>query len=292
MTIRQLRTLIAVADAKTFSAAAEAVHITHAAVSQQMQNLEADLGVTLFDRTPRSPVLTPVARQIVAKSRLLLADYDNLVPSVLDGGGLRGVLTLGVMRTTLTGLIPTAVATLKSNYPDLGLHIRPGLTMALLSEIKRGQLDTAVISKPFQLTSGVVFQDIAEEPMHLVAGSDETSSDPLELLLTRPFIRFDRNAVVGALIDNWLLAKGIPVSETMELDSPEAIESMVQAGLGVSILPDLTVQPQERPAVRRISLGPDAPSRTLGLVCLDKNPKTQAIDALYKALTDTIKEAG
>ena len=98
MTIRRLRTLVAIAETRTFSAAAEVVHVTHAAVSQQMQALEADLGVTLFDRSTRTPQLTPFAHQIVAKARTLVAEYDNLVPSVLNATGLRGTVTLGCAR--------------------------------------------------------------------------------------------------------------------------------------------------------------------------------------------------
>lgn len=128
MTIRLLRTLVAIADTNTFSEAAETIHVTHAAVSQQMQTLEADLGISLFDRSTRTPELTPVAHQIVAKARILIDEYDNLVPSVLEDDGLSGIITFGVLRTTLTGLTPRAVANLKSKFPQIRLHIRPGLT--------------------------------------------------------------------------------------------------------------------------------------------------------------------
>ncbi len=186
MTIRLLRTLVAIADTKTFSAAAEVVHVTHAAVSQQMQTLEADLGIALFNRSTRTPELTPVAHQIVAKARQLIADYDNLVPSVLNDGGLSGIINLGVLRTTLTGLTPQALASLKAKYPQIGLHIRPGLTSTLLSEIERGHLDAAIISKPDRLPLGVVFRDLTTEPMQLIASPDEPEDDPLELLKTAP----------------------------------------------------------------------------------------------------------
>lgn len=291
MTIRQLKTLVAIADAKTFSAAAEIVHVTHAAVSQQMQSLEADLGVRLFDRSPRTPVLTPIAHQIVAKSRKLIADYENLVPSVAGDGGLRGILTLGVMRTTLTGLVPRGVAAFKADHSDLSLHIRPGLTMPLLSDIKRGALDAAVVSRPHLLPVGVAFRDLTTEPMQLIGGPDETDTDPLTLLKTRPFIRFNRETVVGALIDTWIVSHGIKVSEAMELDSPEAIASMVHANLGVSILPRPAVQAAYGPPITEYSLGPDAPQRVLGLVHRENDPKLPALDALHLTFMQVIAAA-
>ncbi len=291
MTIRLLRTLVAIADTQTFSAAAKVVHVTHAAVSQQMQALEADLGITLFNRSTRTPELTPVAHQIVAKARKLIADYDDLVPSVLGDGGLTGVITLGALRTTLTGLMPQAMAALKSKFPTIGLHIRPGLTGTLIVEIERGNLDAAVVTKPNLMPVGVVFRELTQEPMQLIAAIEEPEDDPIQLLKTRPFIRFNRNAVVGTLIDNWILSKRIRVSETMELDSPEAIASMVHANLGVSIVPDLAVKPQDAVAVKQLGLGKDAPKRTLGLIHQENHIKMQAIDELYEALAQVIQNA-
>ncbi|WP_317055413.1 LysR family transcriptional regulator [Roseovarius rhodophyticola] len=288
MTIRLLRTLVAISDAKTFSAAADVVHVTHAAVSQQMQTLEADLGVALFDRSTRTPELTPVAHQIVAKARKLIADYDNLVPSVLGDGGLSGVIRLGTLRTTLTGLTPRAMAILKARFPEIGLRIRPGLTSTLLADIERGNLDAAIITKPHLMPVGMQFRELAKETMHLITAIEETDDDPLTLLQERPFIRFDRTAVLGTLIDNWILSKRLRVNETMELDSPEAIASMVYSNLGVSIVPSLTVQPHDAVPVKRLALGDDAPTRTLGLVHAKNQIKTKAIDAIFDALLQVI----
>ena len=291
MTIRLLRTLVAVADNNTFSAAADVVCVTHAAVSQQMQTLEADLGISLFNRTTRTPELTPVAHEIVRRARKLIADYDNLVPSVLADGGLTGVVTLGVLRTTLTGLAPRAMAALKDKYPEVGLRLRPGLTSTLLTEIERGNLDAAIVTKPHLMPPGIHFRELTFEPMQLIAAKEETGDDPIALLTTRPFIRFDRSAVLGTLIDNWILSNRLQVSETMELDSPEAIASMVQANLGVSIVPDLAVRPRESVQVKQLSLGPDAPLRCLGLAYHKDQIKLRLIDELFAALSGVIAEA-
>ncbi|MBY4893844.1 LysR family transcriptional regulator [Rhodobacteraceae bacterium N5(2021)] len=290
MTIRLLRTLVAVADAKTFSAAAEVVHVTHAAVSQQMQALEADLGVALFNRATRTPELTPIAHQIVAKARVLLADYDGLVASVLDEDGLSGDLRLGALGTTLTGLTPRAMAVLKDRFPGIGLHIRPGLTGELLADIERGALDAAIVSKPHLLPPRIHFRPFAQEPLQLIAPFDEPSDDPFELLRIRPFIRFNRNAVLGTLIENWILSKRVQVSEAMELNSAEAISSMVQAGLGVSIVPDLAVKPQDGVQVKRLALGGDAPIRVLGLASHRDQIKPRVIDEVFDALISVIPD--
>lgn len=289
MTIRLLRTLVAIADAKTFSAAAQVVHVTHAAVSQQMQTLEADLGIALFNRATRTPELTPVAHEVVRKARKLIAEYDNLVPSVLADDGLSGVVTLGALRTTLTGLTPQAMAVLRRNFPQLGVRIRPGLTGSLLTEIERGHLDAAIVTKPHLMPVGLQFRALTHEPMELIAAHQETGDDPIELLRNRPFIRFNRSAVVGTLIDNWILSKRIRVTETMELDSPEAIASMVHANLGVSIVPKLAVPPQDSILVKHIPLGPDAPERILGLAYRRDQIKLRVIDELHDALASVIE---
>ncbi|WP_306151958.1 LysR family transcriptional regulator [Roseovarius sp. MMSF_3281] len=287
MSIRMLRTLIAVEEQKTFSAAAEAVHVTHAAVSQQMRALEDEWQIALFDRSKRTPELTPVGRAIVAKAREVVRAYDNIVPSVVDSDTLEGDIALGAVPTTLTGLVPLAVSRLKSAFPKLHVQVHPGLTTPLISRIERGTLDAAIVARPPVLPPDFDYRHIADEPLQLLAAKGTTCDDPLELLASRPFIRFNRDAVVGQMIESWLQRKGIRVQESMELDGLEAISSMVFANLGVSIVPASCVPSQNPLAVERFSLGPDAPMRHLGLIYRRDSLRLNMLQEIESVLLDS-----
>lgn len=291
MTIHLLRTLVAIADEQTFSAAAEIVNVTHAAVSQQMQTLESSLNVALFDRSSRTPELTPLAVEIVRKARVLIRDYDNLIPSVLDQDGLHGEIRFGALPTTLTGLTPQALALYKTKFPKIVLRISPGLTETLLNDLTRGKLDAALLTKPHLLPVDLEFRELADEPLELITALGEQCDDPLELLRNRPFIRFNRTAVVGTLIDNWIVSKQLHVNEAMELDSLEAITSMVHANLGVSIVPKLVVPSDGTVKLNSVSLGPSTPKRCLGLAYHKQHVKTRVIDELFAALKKVIADA-
>jgi DNA-binding transcriptional LysR family regulator len=132
MSIRRLKTLIAIAEKGTFAAAANVVFISHAAVSQQMKILEDELQVSLFDRSKRSPQLNQLGQALVTKAREIVHDYDNIVGSIISDGGLMGELTIGALPTTLTGLAPRAISVLKARYPNLHIRVTPGLSADLL----------------------------------------------------------------------------------------------------------------------------------------------------------------
>ncbi|MFP7572103.1 LysR family transcriptional regulator [Marivita sp. S2033] len=290
MSIRLLKTLVAVADHKTFSAAADAVFITHAAVSQQMRTLEAQLDLALFDRNHRTPELTPLGVAVVARARKLVRDYDNLVPSVLGEEGFSGEVILGAIPTTLTGLAPLSLSILRAKYADLRIRIHPALTGPLLTGIDRGNLDVAIVTKPVIMPPGMTFLDIAQEPLHLITGQDVTETDPAKILETLPFIRFNRDAVVGTLIETWLQENDIRVSETMELENLEAISSMVHAHLGVSIVPRSCVVNHYALPLKHLSLQSDPPTRILGLAYRQKHPKLRVIEEIYSALLSAVAQ--
>lgn len=291
MSIRMLKTLIAVAEHGTFSAAGEAVFVTHAAVSQQMKALELEWGVSLFDRSKRTPELTPVGRAIVTRAREVVAAYDSIVPSVLGEDGLRGRLSLGVLPTTLTSLVPRAMATLKHRYPDLHIELVPNQTKELIIAIERGALDAAIVSRPTPLPRGMRFWSIVEEPMELLASPRITSDDPEDILRTNPFIRFSRTALVSEMIEGWLQTRQITVQDTMELENLESISGMVHADLGVSIVPRPCVEPPNPLPLRHIPLGADAPTRTVGLIAKANSVKLRVLEEVDQHLRAIVESA-
>jgi len=287
-----LRTLIAVAEKGTFSAAAEAVFVTHAAVSQQMRALEEMWGVAIFDRSTRTPELTTIGRGILAKAREVVRAYDDILPSVVGEGGLNGKITLGTVQTSLTGLVPSAVSLVKTNYPNLHIELFPDQSMSLIYKVERNALDAALISKPAVLPRGLIWHPIAEEELVVITSRRVRSNDPIEALQANPFIRFTREAVVGGIIEGWLQSHKVIVQDNMELSALEAIYSMVQANLGVSIIPNPCVQIVAATQLRKLSLARlGKPARHLGLIYRSDSTKGRAIEEIRSAMV-TAKEIG
>lgn len=284
MSIRALRTLVVVSQYGSFRAAAEAENLTPSAVSHQMKGLEDQLGVELFDRSAKTAVLNSQGHLLATRAEKLVNDYDNLGMEISPQGQLAGELALGAVPTTLTDIVPKALADLRRNFPALKIRLVPGLTNDLLMRLERGQIQAAVISKPDVLPAKLNFSNIAVEDMMLLASASEEELDPIVLLQTRPFIRFSRDAVVGKMIEAWLQEHHIHVSEVMELEELEAITSMVINEIGVSIVLKSRNRQIDDHKLKWISLGENGPKRVLGLASRPSSITTRLREILLSAL--------
>ncbi len=291
MSIHRLKTLVAIAEAGSFIEAANVVSLTPAAVGQQIKALEEEFGVSLFDRNKRSPRLTPIGQALIPQARELIRAYDNMVPSLLNNAQQVQHMSIGAVPTTMTGLVPRSLAALREVYHNLHIRIVPGLSADLLPQVERGYLDAAIVSEPRRLPGHLAFRAFAAEPLILLAPAGTGPAEPRELLETFPFIRFNRRAWVGQQIDDWLIQKKVKVKESMELDTLEAISTMVYQGLGVSIVPTRCV-PSPRPLpLTRIPLATAKP-RLLGILSRPDNVKFKLIDIFLAELTNLVQQAG
>lgn len=292
MAVRRLRTLIAIAEKGSFARAADVVHVSQAAVSQQMKSLEDELRVTLFDRTKRPPELNPLGLALTVEARAVVHAYDSMLRSISDESSVRGQLMLGAVPTLLTGLVPKTVSLLKAAYPELHIRVVPGLSADLVPLVDRNYLDAAIITSPAYVPNHMRWSPFCEERLVVLAPLEAVSKDPLELLSSFPYIRFSRRAWVGNLIDQWLEANKIRVEESMELESLEAISSMVLHNLGVSIAPRRCVPSPQPLSIQRIPLAPNAPSRVLGVMTRGDNANARLVEPLMDALVHTVAAAG
>lgn len=290
--VRRLRTLIAIAEQGSFARAAEVVHVSQAAVSQQMKSLEDELRVELFDRTKRPPELNPMGLALTVQARTVVHAYDAMLQSITGDENLKGQLMLGAVPTLLTGLVPRTVNVLKGVYPDLHIRVVPGLSADLLPLIDRNYLDAALLSEPSHVPSHMNWRPFCEEPLVALAPLMAAADDPIELLTSYPYIRFTRRAWVGGMIDQWLSANRIKVEESMELDTLEAISSMVFHNLGVSIVPHRCVPSPHPLPIKRIALPPTAPSRVLGVAVRRDSVSARFTEPLLEALIKIVEAAG
>ncbi len=271
MSITLLRTLIAVADTGSFVAASSLVHVSQAAVGQQMRRLEEVLDAPLFDRNAKPPTLTALARSLIPKAREVVGSYDSLLSDAGGVANLAGTLSLGAVPSSLHGLVPMALKRLIQSTPQLQVRVIPGLSSDLLEMVDRGAVDAAITSALFTPTPRFRTYHIAQEPLVLITAPDAPEASPEELLRTLPYIRHTQRAAAGQIADEWLSRNQIEVQSSMELESLETVASVVAHGLGVSVVPNICMPDPVFASLRRIPL--EETGRSLSLLTRADCPK-------------------
>lgn len=285
MSIRHLRTLLAIAERGSFAAAARDIHLTESAVSMQMKALEEELGLALFDRAKRPPALTEAARALLPEAKELVGGYERLARRKDDEEPVEGHLRLGAVPSVITGILPGAIAALRRKHPGVHVEIAMALSAELVERVSRRRLDAAIVSEVSRVPSGLRWSPFVQEPLVLIAPPDAPDRPAGELLATYPFIRYTRQAWVGRLIHATMKRRRIKVAEAMTLDTLEAVTAMVSHGLGVSIVPDRGRDVAFAFPVRTVALPGPTVRRVVGLLRPDSHAKASLADALLAELT-------
>lgn len=279
MDTQLLQSFVMVVECGSMAEAARRLDLTAAAVAARLRGLEESLGTPLVRRVGRTVKPTEAGLRILAYARGVLRDVRNLHAIANDDAAL-GELRLGVSVSALTGVVPPLLRGLYRHYPKLAVYIEPGNSATLYQRFSNDMLDAAVVVEPqFTLPKGCRWQLLVEEPLCLLAPAALAGHDPLELLASQPFIRYDRTMWGGRLADRYLQERQIQPQERIEIDALNAIAAFVDQGLGVSLVPDWTPPWPEGLRLARIALPPPVPVRRMGLVSKD-GPKTAMLAKL------------
>ncbi|MFI0471895.1 LysR family transcriptional regulator [Halomonas sp. HMF6819] len=281
--IRELTTLLAVAQEGTFAGAAQRIGLTQAGVSAQIKRLEEHLGVALFERQGRNSQLTHQGQEVLSQAQELIALYGQL--------GLAGeraetqTVAIGAIASMQRLILPQALARFHQAHPACKTRVLPGLSMALLDQVDAGELDMAIIIRPpFALHRGLYWHTLAQEPFQLLVPAGIEGDDWRALLTRHPFIRYERTSFGGRQVERFLREQHCQVEDVCEVDELDAIVALVASGVGVALLPaskSLTRWPAK---VRAIELPAPDFYREIGLVHRGAGLSTPSARALADIL--------
>ncbi|WP_434570384.1 LysR family transcriptional regulator [Pseudomonas sp. Z3-6] len=286
--IKELKTLIAVAREGTFAAAGNKIGLTQAAVSAQMQRLEAELGVELFDRKGRSAQLNRMGHQVLLQGQELVRQFQSLGTTSV-GLPADVLITLGAIASVQRSFLPQALAQFHQRSPQCRTRVVPGLSMELVNQVDSGEIDmAAIIRPPFSLQSDLRWTTLAREPYRLIVPADMPGDDWAELLSSQSFIRYDRSSFGGRQVDRFLRETHIPLHEVCELDELDAIIKLVANGVGVALVPETTPHHEWPAGVRPIDLNQRTFHRDIGLVHRARRSLTEPVKLLIRLITEQV----
>jgi LysR family nitrogen assimilation transcriptional regulator len=269
MHLRHLETLLAVQDTGSFTGAADRLHTVQSNVSDQIRQLEEELGVVLFTRGRRGAVPTEFGDLVLERARHVRRELDALRADLSMLQGLQtGHATLGAVGTISRWLVPAVVADLRLQAPALSLRVTEGASERLAAEVAGRELSQAVVTEPVIDSRLVVEHLLDEDLVGLVPTSFEIASTggpvPLSELANYPMILPPLGNPLRSEVETAARDQGLTFSVPLEVEGVRLIGDLVAAGAGVSIIPETAVPPRE-PGVRALPIA-DMPPRRLALV--------------------------
>lgn len=289
VTFKQFRYLEALAEHGHFGRAAEACAITQPALSMQIKALEAELGAALFERDRRQVRLTSFGEEIALRARHILRSLDDLEDYARGArGGLAGKLRIGVIPTIAPYLLPSLVAELTRLHEGLDLHVRETLTPRLVQELNEGRLDMAIVALPVSEPSLTETALFTEDFVLVRPRADEGKPVPnrealreMRLLLLEEGHCF-RHQALSFCNRNEHAAQP---RDLLDASSLSTLVQMVEAGLGVTLVPEMAVAVETRSASVSVSRFPrPQPSRTIGMVWRRTSPLARQLTHISDAV--------
>jgi LysR family hydrogen peroxide-inducible transcriptional activator len=245
MEVNQLRYVCAIADTGNFSRAAERCRIAQPSLSQQVQKLEEDLGVKLFDRLGRSIRLTEAGRAFIPRARAILEQLDAARTSAADkNADLRGNVTVGVIPTVAPYLMPRYTASFAKKFPDAKLRIIEDTTSVLVQGLRDLSIDVAVLALPLRHKDLELFP-IRTERLFAVLKKNHPRARAKSLALKdlrgESFVMLrDGHCFRDLSLDTCARARITP-NIAFESAQFSSLLGMVAAGIGVSLVPEMAI---------------------------------------------------
>ncbi len=291
MNLRALEYLVALAEERNFSRAAEACFVSQPTLSTQLKKLEEELGVQLVERNPRSVMLTAAGEQVVARAREILQQVDVIRDTARRARDPEaGSIRLGIFPTLGPYLLPHVLPAIRERFPRLEILLYELKTEEVLERLRDGKLDAGILALPVP-DEGFQKRELFEEPFVLALPRTHPLADKpgltLEDLREGPVLLLEDGHCLRDQALEVCHMVGAEEKSGFRATSLETLRQMVASGIGVTLLPTLAVKPpvpeMDRLVLRQL---PDpAPSRRIAMIWRQSSGQGQLLDKL----ADTIR---
>jgi len=270
MEIHQLRYFVAVADEGSFSRAAAKVRVAQPSLSQQIRKLEAEVGQPLFDRLPRSIVLTEAGRCLIDYARQILASIGDARRCVDElKSEIAGGLSVGAIPTIAPYVLPELIGKFQKHYPEVTLEIVEDVTDGITRRVEAGELDVALAST-CQQSPTLRRESLGNEPLlalvpkgHPLAKKTLVTLDDLK---SQRFLLLHEMHCLSQQVNHLLAVRRLRPEVALAGSQLGTIANMVAAAIGVSIVPQMMVKHQATPGCVSLPFAPPVPERELNLL--------------------------
>ncbi len=245
MELRQLRTFRMVATTRSFTQAAAALGYVQSSITAQIQALETSLGVPLFDRLGRQVALTDAGERLLGYAERLLALADEARAVIQAGDEPVGSLTISAPETLCTYRLPVVLQRFNAQYPQVQLLFRPHPPADLCRRVLDGTLDVALVLQSPVRMPGLVVEPFFTEPVLVLASPQHKLAQAREVQVTdlagEPIFFTELGCSYRNQFEQALIAGGMYPATALEFGSIEAIKQCVMTGMGITVLPQVTV---------------------------------------------------
>lgn len=294
MKLEQLRFFHAVAEMGSFTAASRALHLTQPAVSNQVKNLEEELGQRVFERSGRTVRLTRAGEVLYTHTRRIFQQVREAEGILEDLKSLRaGRLLLGMVDVMSIHVLPRIFRVFHNSFPRVEISIEVDNSANLSRGVRDGRFDLGFVTLPL-LEENLVSVPVYNDVMRAIAPAGHPLTRKkrvtLEDLASTTMIVYKRGSVTHSIIEQIFRSAGIELEPDMEIDRPEAMKKLVEAGLGVSIMPEMSIAREvEEGSLVVLPTGDIRFERQLGLIYRQAQVFSPSVAAFLTILRTELK---
>ncbi len=292
MELHQLRYFVAIADTGNFTRASERNHVSQPSLSQQIQKLEAEVGHKLFHRLGRKAVLTEAGTAFLERARRILFEVENATKELGDKRGLGRRITVGAVQTVMPYLMTPLIARLRDEHPNLLIGAREDFRGSLLRAVVEGDVDLAVVPQPVK-DHRISIEPLFTEPLLLVVGRRHPIASRTEIsvsdLAGETFVSLGDSSSLAAQIQAFFGDQKFQPQIGFRCAQVATLKQIVSSGLGISLLPQLARQAEDRESLTYLRLTGSEPTRELVVIRHLQRYQSRGAEQFLKLLREHVR---